>query len=146
MRGLKRWLGVAAASGALAVVPAVTGVAATTTVSASAGPVTVPGVPLSVCVNGHCVSTPAAQTVSLSITATATNNPVVVPPLVVPVACPPGQRGVGFAVSSISGGTVSVSGAVIVSVNGTPTAIPVGPISGPAVPGQTTTITACTTL
>jgi hypothetical protein len=74
------------------------------------------------------------------------NGLTVLPPLIVPGSCPAGQTGVALTITTLGTGTLTISGSVTVTVNGTPTTIPIGPISTPALPGSTTTVSACTTL
>lgn len=134
---------------ALALVPLTAGVlalgapagAAPTTVSATVGPVAIPGVPVNVCVdNGALTCTPTPVSTSVSLTASATVDPAAVtPPTVVPGACSNGQ-GVALVVTTGSAGTL-ISGAVTVTVNGTPTIVPIGLPASP--PNQTVIISAC---
>ncbi|MBW3645794.1 MAG: hypothetical protein KY441_09845, partial [Actinobacteria bacterium] len=87
-----------AALGALLLAVALTGSAlADTTVTATVGPVVVPGVPVEICVEqtdapeavGDCVETPEALTVALTVSATVdTPEPEVVPPTITPIECP----------------------------------------------------------
>ena len=112
-----------------------------TTVTATVGPVTVPGVPLSVCIqNGAttCTPTPAATTVGLTVSATI-NAGALTPPTVVPGTCSNGQ-GVALVVSTGSGGS-TISGSVTITVNGNPTVIPIS--LPPTGPNQTVIVSAC---
>ncbi len=120
---------------------------AATTVSATLGPIPVPAVPVSICVDAtdppisECVSTPPTQTVTLSVTVAVDDPaPAVVPPAVVPIPCPAGTQGVALQIFS---GTVSatISGSVTVTVDATPTVIPIGTVV--TTPDQTVTIYAC---
>jgi hypothetical protein len=89
--------------------------AATNTVSASAGPVSVPGVPLQVCVNTTCIeTTPAAATVSLDITATAAiaDNQLTA----TSSSCPEGQEGVAITVTATLDDTVTIDGEATVTL------------------------------
>jgi hypothetical protein len=120
---------------------------ATTTISATVGPVVVPAVPVSVCVDqsdlavSECVSTPPAQDVTLTVTVTVGDvTPVLVPPTVTPILCPAGTQGVALQVFSWTV-TATIAGSVAVSVNGAPTTVPVGEVV--TTPGQTVTIFAC---
>lgn len=134
---------------ALALVPLAAGMlafggpagAAATTVSATAGPVAIPGVPVNVCVDdGTLTCTPTPASTSVSLTASATVDPAAVtPPTVVPGACSNGQ-GVALVVTTGSAGTL-ITGAVTVTVNGTPTIVPIGLPASP--PNQTVIISAC---
>ena len=114
---------------------------AATTVSATVGPVAVPGVPVNVCVdNGTttCTPTPAATTVSLAVSATV-NPDAITPPTVIPGTCSNGQ-GVALVVTTGSAGSI-ISGSVTLAVNGNPTIIPIAvPSTGP---NQTVIISAC---
>lgn len=115
--------------------------AAPITVTASVGPVSVPGVPLSVCVDDGsptCVPTPPATTVALTVSVTV-NPDAVTLPTVTPGLCSNGQ-GVALVVTSGSAGGV-ISGSVTVTVGGTPTVIPIGLTSVPA--NQTVIVSAC---
>lgn len=112
--------------------------AAPTTVSATVGPVGVPNVAVSVCVNANCTSTPVATTVALTVSVTV-NPDAVVLPTVTAGTCSNGQ-GVALVVTTGSIGTI-ISGSVSVTVNGTPTVIPVPQTPAPA--NQTVIVGAC---
>lgn len=126
---------------------------ADTTITAEAGPVTVPGVPVKVCVNqtetgvNECVTTPGAQTVQLNVVVhvpTPTAN--ITPPTVTPIQCPAGTEGVALQVNT-GGADVTVGGTVTVTVlvNGVPTAetiaVPTTTVAGPT--PRTVTVFAC---
>lgn len=130
---------VAAAAGAI--VLAAPALAHPITVSASVGPVTVPGVPVSVCVDyGTLTCTPTPPVTSVALTASATVDPgAITAPTVTPGMCSNGQ-GVALVVTSGSAGTV-LSGSVTVTVDGTPTVIPIG--TPPTPPNQTVIVSAC---
>ena len=146
---------VTAAVGTFIGVLALTGSAlADTTVTATAGPVTVPGVPVEVCVVqgdvpvNECVETPGAQTVFLQVVVNvATPNVVVVPPTITPAQCPAGTEGVALRVTTGSaaatiGGSVAVQ--VFTSLTGGIGTIQSIPIDEVAVgPNQTITVLAC---
>ncbi len=122
-----------------------------TTVTATVGPVTTPGVPVEVCVLqgdvavNECVEAPGAQTVSLTVVVdVATPNLVVVPPTITPAQCPAGTEGVALKVNTGSAGT-TIGGSVTVTlvVNGMPTTQTI-PINQVVVgPNQTVTVLAC---
>lgn len=143
---LRALVGLSGALGLVAMAStAMAGTAGATTVgvSATVGPVVVPEVPVTVCVDNNgsttCQSTPSATTVSLAVSASV-NSGAVTLPTVTPGTCPLGSQGIALVVTSGSVGTV-VSGSVILTVNGTSTTIPV---SVPAVgPNQTVTVSAC---
>jgi hypothetical protein len=135
----------------LVAVPALIGVLAAagpavaqpTTVTATVGPVAIPAVPVSVCVdNGtnKCVQTPPATTVGLTVSTTVDPG-AVTPPTILPGACSNGQ-GVALVVNTGSAGTV-ISGSVTVTVNGSPAVIPIGLPATP--PNQTVIVSACVT-
>ena len=126
---------------------------ADTTITAQVGPVTIPSVPVQVCINqgevplNECVTTPPAQTVALKVVVTVpTPAPTVTPPTINPVPCPAGTQGVALQINTggadvVVGGTVTV----IVIQNGVPTpvVIPIGPVPVTSGPAQTVTVFAC---
>lgn len=116
--------------------------AAPATVSATVGPVAIPGVPLNVCVNAVTLTcTPTAPAATASLTVSVTVNPAALTaPTIVPGAC---STGTGAALVVKTGSLSGViSGLVTVVVNGTPKVIPV---TLPSVgPNQTVTVSACT--
>ena len=143
---------VIAAVGTFIGVLALTGSAlADTTVTVTAGPVTVPEVPVEVCVVqgdvpvNECVETPGAQTVTLTVVVQVpTPNVVVVPPTVTPAQCPAGTQGVALKVNTGSAGaTIGGSVTVTLVVNGMPVTqtIPISQVV--AGPNQTLTVFAC---
>ena len=110
------------------------------TVSASAGPVTVPGVPVEVCVDDDCQTTPALNTVSLDVEVTV--DAAAALPTITPGECDTGT-GVALVVQSGSEDAV-VSG----EVSGTlPDGSSFSEAIGPVTVGQgSTTVSACTTV
>lgn len=117
------------------------GTASALTVSGSVGPVPVPSVPVTLCVNANCVSTPAATTVQLNASVTLTTA-LGLPPTVTPALCPPGQFGPALVITTgTSSATIGAS--VTVLVNGVPRTFTVGPIT--VDPSKTVTINACST-
>jgi len=131
---------------------AITGSAlADTTLTATVGPVTTPGVPVEVCVVqgdvpvNECVQAPGAQTVSLTVVVgVPTPTLVVVPPTITPAQCPAGTQGVALKVNTGSAGaTIGGSVTVTLVVNGVPTTqtIPINQVV--AGPTQTVTVLAC---
>lgn len=116
-------------------------VAAPLMVSATVGPVVVPGVPVNICVNdGTLTCTPTLPATSFALTVSATINPdALTAPTVTPGACSNGQ-GVALVVTTGSAGTI-ISGSVTVTVSGTPTVIPLMLPAAPA--NQTVIISAC---
>ncbi len=149
MKKLKR---VSAAVGTFVGVLALTASAlADTTVRVTAGPVTIPGVPVEVCVVqgdvpvNECVETPGAQTVALTVVVqVATPDVVVVPPTITPAQCPAGTEGVALRVNTGSvGAAIGGSVTVTIVVNGIPTTQTI-PINQVVVgPNQTVTVFAC---
>jgi hypothetical protein len=117
--------------------------ALTKSVSATVGPIPLPNVPVEVCVDDSCQSTPALGSVSLKVTAKA-DLKVGTLPAITPGSCPPGESGV---VLKVTTGTtkVTVSGNVIGTLpTGAPVNIPVGPVTiGPV--NESVTIGVCTT-
>ena len=121
---------------------------ADTTVKLTVGPVPVPKVPVKVCIEtdgadplDECVTTPAGDSVSLTIKARVKSvDPVVVKPSVTPVACPAGTNGVAAKVVTGSAET-AIGGFVKVKVNGTTTKVPVDQVVAGA--NQTVTVFAC---
>ena len=151
MKSLKR---VFTGLGTFVGVLALTGSAlADTTVTASAGPVTIPLVPVEVCVAqndvpggiNECVETPKALTVALNVVVqVATPEVNVVPPTITPAQCPAGTEGVALKVNT---GTAdaAVGGSVTVTlvVNGTVVSQTI-PIERVVVgPNQMVTVFAC---
>jgi hypothetical protein len=139
---------------ALVTAIALTGFArADTTVTATAGPVAVPGVPLEICVRqddtpepvDECVITPEAQTVALTVAAhVASPEADIVPPRITPIECPSGTEGV--ALRTTTGNTdTTIGGSVTVTVlvDGTVVTetIPVDDVM--VGPEQTVTVFAC---
>ena len=117
-------------------------------VSTTVGPVTIPSVPLSVCVTApavgnKCVPTPAAQSVTLKVTATALNpSAATTAPMITKVPCPAGTSGAAAEVSTGSS-AVTVGGTVTVTLTGLPPiTVPVAPTV--AQPNKTVTVYACT--
>lgn len=109
-----------------------------TTVSASVGPVPVTNVPVQVCVDGDCQTTPALSAVTLRVDATADATDV---PTITPATCPSGQ-GAALVVQSGSDDAV-VSGEVTgTTPDGSSFSLPIDPVT---VGEGTTTVSACTT-
>ncbi|MEX2552826.1 MAG: hypothetical protein WD627_07505 [Actinomycetota bacterium] len=117
--------------------------ALTKTVSAAIGPVALPNVPVEVCIDDSCQSTPALRSVSLKVTAKVDLG-VGTLPAITPGSCPPGESG---AVLKVTTGTtkVTVAGNVTGTLpTGAPINIPVGPVTiGPV--DESVTIGVCTT-
>ncbi|MFI6849445.1 hypothetical protein OG535_39205 [Kitasatospora sp. NBC_00085] len=138
----------AAASLALGVLPLAAwpapAVAGSHSVSLAIGPVPVPHVSVSACVDATCVSTPALTSVKLVATATVTGGPL---PAVVltPATCPNGGQGVAVQVTSLQPVTVTVSGTVSGTTTSGPVSIPVGPVTETILPGTPgVLVSACT--
>ena len=142
---------VAMVIGSFVAVLALAGTAsADTGISLTVGPVPVPGVPVQVCLNqsdvpggvNNCVSTPAAQSVSLTVNVQlATPSPVFVLPTITPIPCPSGTQGVAVQILSGSAGVTITGSIAVVLNNGTPVTIPIAQVV--AAGGQTVTIFAC---
>jgi hypothetical protein len=141
----------AVAAGSLVSVIALSGTAlADTTVTVTVGPVPIPGVPVEVCVTqtdvpepvDECVTTPPAQSVSLTVIVhVETPEPALVPPTVTPIPCPAGTQGVAAQVFTGSA-AAAISGSVTVVLNdGTPVTIPIDEVVAGG--GQTLTVFAC---
>lgn len=112
--------------------------AQTNTVSASVGPVPVPNVPVEVCVNDDCQTTPALSAVALRVEATADAGGVA--PTITIGECP---SGTGVALVVQSAGDAVVSGEVTGTLpDGSSFSQPIGPV---AIGEGTTTVSACTT-
>jgi hypothetical protein len=125
---------------------------ADTTVKATAGPVTIQGVPVEVCVVQNeagvrqCVATPAAVLVWLEVIVhipTPTAN--ITPPTITRVQCPAGTQGVALQVNTggadvTIGGTVGSVQAIPPNVS-TTIAVPTTTVAGPT--PQTVTVFAC---
>lgn len=142
---------VAIAASAFVAVLALAGTAsADTGLTLTVGPALIPSVPVQVCLTqsdvpggvNNCVSTPPAQSVSLTVNVqVATPSPVIVPPAITPVSCPAGTQGIAAKVFSGSV-NVTISGSVTVVLNnGTPVTTPISQVV--AAGGQTLTIFAC---
>jgi hypothetical protein len=126
---------------------------ADTTITLTAGPVTVPGVPVEVCVNqtdtpeptNECVTTPEALTVALTVVAHVdTPEPEVVPPTITPIECPAGTDGVALRVDTGTaetaiGGSVTIT--LVVDGEVVSETIPIDEVI--AGPQQTVTVFAC---
>jgi hypothetical protein len=142
-----RKLAIAAAS--LVGVLAAPGTAlADTTVSLTVGPIPIGGVPAEICViqsdveAEECESTPAGETVSLTVVAEVdTPEPVLVPPTVTPVPCPAGTEGVAAQVSTGSAATTISGSVTVVLDDGAPVVVPIEEVV--AAGGQTVTVFAC---
>ena len=138
------------AVGSFAGVVALAGTAiADTTVTLTVGPVPIPNVPIEVCVTqtdipdevNECVTTPAGESVTLTVIVTVeTPEPVLVPPAVTPIACPAGTQGVAAHVFTGSA-NVTIGGSVTVVVDGMPVTLPIEQVV--ALAGQTLTVFAC---
>ena len=141
---------VAVAVGSFAGVVALAGTAvADTTVTLTVGPVPIPNVPIEVCLTqtdvpdgvNECVTTPAGESVSLTVIVTVeTPEPVLAPPTVTPIACPAGTQGVAAQVFTGSA-HVTIGGSVTVVVDGMPVTLPIEQVV--ALAGQTLTVFAC---
>jgi hypothetical protein len=121
---------------------------ADTAVSTTIGPVTIPSVPLSLCITvpgvpNKCVPTPSARSVTLTVSATAlTPAAGTTPPTITKVACPAGTSGAAAEVATGSS-TVTVVGTAAVTVTGlSPITLPIAPAV--ATPGRTVKVYACT--
>lgn len=114
--------------------------ALTKTISASAGPVPLPNVPVEVCVDDDCVTTPDLKAVSLELTVPLELNLGSLP-LITSGTCPEGETGV---VLKVTTGTTSVKASGLVTgtlPTGDSIMIPVGPIS--ISPSGTVTVSVC---
>ena len=140
---MKRATLLAAVCGAvsLALMWPASAVGTTKTVTATVGPVSVPAVPVKVCVDSTCVSGPAASTVTLTASATAgvDVNPTVVPPSITPGTCSAGTGAVLVVNTGSVGATIQ--GLVKLTVNGTTQTIPIAQTI--ATPNKTVTVSAC---
>ena len=121
-----------------------TAAASPITISAVAGPIALPSVPVVVCVTPGpgCVSTPSATSITVAGTLTVDVGSGL--PTITPGLCPAGQIG---AVLVVSSGTdsVTLSGSATVTPTSlhAPLVVPIGPIM--LVPGATSTVSACST-
>lgn len=121
--------------------PAVTALALvdSTTISASVGPIALPDVPVSVCINDDCVNTPTLSNVSATVSVTAVTE--VGKPTITTSSCPSGSVGAVFTITT--GGT-SATVTVVVSgsrPDGTPFSQTIGPVTVPGL--STATVTVC---
>ncbi|WP_042386502.1 hypothetical protein [Streptacidiphilus melanogenes] len=137
-----------AATLALAAVPLAlpaTARAAEDTLSLSVGPVPVPNVPVSVCLDSSCVATPPLTSVSLTVAAGVRHGPLPVVVLTA-AACPAGGKGVAISVTSLAPVTVTVSASVSgITTAGGPLRVPLGPVTQQLTPGSPgLLVSACT--
>jgi hypothetical protein len=115
------------------------GPGSTNCVSVTIGPVPVPNVPVEVCINNSCTSTPVLTTLELKVTACAETTVGI--PTVTTSHCP--RSAVGGGVTITTGGTnatvtVTVSGKL---PDGTPYSQTIGPTT--VLPLSTVAVTAC---
>ena len=127
---------------------ALTGTAvADTSRSATVGPITIPSVPVSVCVTApgvaRCLSTPPATTIKLNVAANLLTPTIgLTRPTITPIPCPAGTLGAAAAVATGSA-TLAVTGSVTATLAGLPPlTVPLVPVVG--LPGKTLKIYACT--
>jgi hypothetical protein len=144
---------VAGVGAVLGLLPLTGSAFADTIITASVGPVTVPGVPVEVCVVqadvpggvNECVETPEALTVALNVVVQgATPEPNVTLPTITPAQCPAGTEGVALKVNT-GGVDAAIGGSVTITliVNGMVVTHTI-PIDQVVVgPNQTVTVFAC---
>ena len=90
----------------------------------------------------ECVSTPAGESISLTVVVTVdTPEVMVAPPTVTPIACPAGTSGVAAQVFTGSAEATVGGSVTVVGDDGTPVTIPIKDAVGDA--GQTLTVYAC---
>jgi hypothetical protein len=94
------------------------------TVTLSVGPVSLPGLPVSACIDGTCVSTPVLTSVGVSVTATTDTS---VAPTLAAVSCPNGGLGVAVVVTTATSVSVTISALVTGTSPDGPVSVPVGP-------------------
>lgn len=115
--------------------------ASAATVSVSVGPIPLPDVPIEICINDTCITTPELSEVSLTATASANGLAL---PTITPGVCPSGQIGVVLNVGSVLPSNVTIelgiSGELPV---GDPFDTSLGPITLPLSLVQSATISAC---
>lgn len=112
-------------------------------VTLTVGPVPVPNVPLSACIDTTCVSTPPLKTVKLTTTVTVNGGAL---PTLTPASCPNGGLGAAIRISSLTPSTVTISGSVSGTSSSGPVNIPLGPVTGQVGPGTPgVLVSACTT-
>lgn len=126
---------------------------ADTTITASVGPVTIPGVPVEICVvqadvpggANECVETPEALTVALQVVVQVpTPEPDVALPTITPAQCPAGTEGVALSINTggvdaVIGGSVTIM--LIVDGMVVTQTIPIDQVV--VGPNQTVTVLAC---
>ncbi|MEU9047586.1 MULTISPECIES: hypothetical protein [unclassified Kitasatospora] len=139
---------VTTASLALAAIPltaATPAFADSHSVSVSVGPVSLPQVPVTACVDSSCVTTPPLTSASLTATATVTHGPLPMV-LLLPTVCPNGGTGLALQVTSLVPVTVTVSGSISgTTTSGTPVSVPLGPVTQTLTPGTPgLVVSACT--
>ena len=84
------------------------------TLSVKAGPIPLQGVPVTVCINNKCESTQPMHSLELGVSISLANNQLVLP-AITPSACPAGQIGAAFVVTTLAGGAtlgVTIGGKV----------------------------------
>lgn len=109
----------------------------------SLGPFSLPSVPVEVCIDDTCITTPQLSAATLE---TSIQVQGLALPLVLPGACPAGQIGAVLTVASLLPTTATIDVSVSGDLNGEPFEQGLGPISTPLGPGSSTTISLCSTL
>ncbi|MCW7944427.1 hypothetical protein AAW14_20990 [Streptomyces hygroscopicus] len=133
----------AVALGALPFAAPAPAFAASHSVGLTVGPVPIPQVPLSACIDTTCVSTPPLNSVKLTTTATVNGLAL---PVLTAASCPNGGQGAAIRVSSLTPTTVTISGSVTGTSSSGPVNIPLGPVTERITPGTPgVLVSACTT-
>ena len=116
---------------------------ASNTLTTTVGPLSIPSVPVSICLDSTCVSTPALTSVTIVQTVTVDG---LVLPIVTPGLCPNGGAGVVLTVSSLTPASATITETVSgVGADGQPFSQTIGPRTvtlGLGGPGFT--VNACT--
>lgn len=110
-------------------------------VAVNAGPIPLPSVPVTVCVNTKCEKTPSLGNLALGVSSSFANGSLTLP-LITPGVCPFGQTGVALVVTVIVGST-TLSGTVTGTTAGMTYTKNLGPLVLNSL-NRTATISACT--
>ena len=110
------------------------------TVTVVVGPVIVPTLPVTVCLDLTCVPVPIATVVAVGLS--LTESVTALPPTVTTLPCPAGETGTVEVINS-GGAIVAVGGSIFAVVDGIVDVIPIGPVVLPVT--HTIIVSACST-
>lgn len=142
IKGIRKRLGVVAVAGAalMTFTAASSAEAAPQTVTLAVGPIALPGVPVSACVNSTCQTTPSLTSVTLNVSATADTSAA---PTLTAVSCPNGGTGAAVKLTTATSASATVSAQVSgTKTDGTPFQLSQGQTVNVSTPGVI--ISACT--